>query len=211
MKIAVIGSGYVGLVTGAGFSNFGNHVTCVDIDAARVERLRQGEIPFHEPGLAELVQRNARQGRLVFTTDTAEAVREVDVVFLAVGTPSRPDGAADLRYLVEAARQVGKGLTASYTAAGKSREGFIQLAVQMGYNKTEAIRLADQLIAIPNVSRTARLTAQKKDLDTKLAAAQKQLASPNLTKERRAQPVPQATPRVVEQPVAEQEPAAQTS
>ncbi len=115
MKIAVIGSGYVGLVTGAGFSNFGNHVTCVDIDASRVERLRRGEIPFHEPGLSELVQRNARQGRLVFTTDTAEAVREVDVVFLAVGTPSRPDGAADLSYLVEAARQVGRGLTASGT------------------------------------------------------------------------------------------------
>ncbi|HSK02305.1 MAG TPA: UDP-glucose/GDP-mannose dehydrogenase family protein [Kofleriaceae bacterium] len=115
MKIAVIGSGYVGLVTGAGFSNFGNHVTCVDIDAARIERLRRGEIPFHEPGLAELVQRSARQGRLVFTTDTAEAVREVDVVFLAVGTPSRPDGAADLSYLLEAARQVGKGLAAPGT------------------------------------------------------------------------------------------------
>jgi UDPglucose 6-dehydrogenase len=82
----------------------------VDIDQARIERLRRGEIPFHEPGLAELVQRSARQGRLVFTTDTAEAVREVDVVFLAVGTPSRPDGAADLSYLLEAARQVGRGL-----------------------------------------------------------------------------------------------------
>jgi UDPglucose 6-dehydrogenase len=115
MKIAVIGSGYVGLVTGAGFSNFGNHVICVDIDPARIERLRRGEIPFHEPGLSELVQRNARQGRLAFTTDTAEAVREVDVVFLAVGTPSRPDGAADLSYLLEAARQVGKGLAAPGT------------------------------------------------------------------------------------------------
>jgi UDPglucose 6-dehydrogenase len=82
----------------------------VDIDQARIERLRRGEIPFHEPGLAELVQRSARQGRLVFTTDTAEAVREVDVVFLAVGTPSRPDGAADLSSLLEAARQVGRGL-----------------------------------------------------------------------------------------------------
>jgi UDPglucose 6-dehydrogenase len=110
MKLAVIGSGYVGLVTGAGFSNFGNHVTCVDIDAPRIERLRRGEIPFHEPGLAELVQRNAKQGRLVFTTDTAAAVRDTDLVFLAVGTPSKPDGAADLSYLLEAARQVGRGL-----------------------------------------------------------------------------------------------------
>jgi len=110
MKLAVIGSGYVGLVTGAGFSDFGNHVTCVDIDQARIERLRRGEIPFHEPGLSDLVQRNAKQGRLVFTTDTAEAVRDAEVVFLAVGTPSRPDGAADLSYLLEAARQVGRGL-----------------------------------------------------------------------------------------------------
>ena len=110
MKLAVIGSGYVGLVTGAGFSDFGNHVTCVDIDQARIERLRRGEIPFHEPGLSDLVQRNARQGRLVFTTDTVEAVRDAEVVFLAVGTPSRPDGAADLSYLLEAARQVGRGL-----------------------------------------------------------------------------------------------------
>jgi UDPglucose 6-dehydrogenase len=120
MKLAVIGSGYVGLVTGAGFSDFGNHVTCVDIDEARIERLRRGEIPFHEPGLSELVQRNARHGRLVFTTDTAEAVREADVVFLAVGTPSRPDGAADLSYLLEAARQVGRGLGSGTVVVTKS-------------------------------------------------------------------------------------------
>ncbi len=110
MKLAVIGSGYVGLVTGAGFSDFGNTVTCVDIDTSRIERLRRGEIPFHEPGLSELVQRNARQGRLLFTTDTLEAVRDAEIVFLAVGTPSRPDGSADLSYLFEAARQVGRGL-----------------------------------------------------------------------------------------------------
>jgi UDPglucose 6-dehydrogenase len=120
MKLAVIGSGYVGLVTGAGFSDFGNHVTCVDIDQARIDRLRQGEIPFHEPGLSDLVQRNARAGRLVFTTDTVEAVRGVDVVFLAVGTPSLPDGAADLSFLLEAARQVGRGLTANTVVVTKS-------------------------------------------------------------------------------------------
>src|SRR5262245_30152684 len=115
MKLAVIGSGYVGLVTGAGFSDFGNHVTCVDIDQARIDRLRRGEIPFFEPGLPELVQRNVKQGRLTFTSDTVDAVREAEVVFLAVGTPSRPDGAADLSYLLEAARQVGKGLGAHGT------------------------------------------------------------------------------------------------
>ena len=120
MKLAVIGSGYVGLVTGAGFSDFGNHVVCVDIDQSRIERLRRGEVPFHEPGLPELVQRNARQGRLVFTTDTADAVREAEVVFLAVGTPSRPDGAADLSYLVDAARAVGRGLTGPTVIVTKS-------------------------------------------------------------------------------------------
>jgi len=120
MKLAVIGSGYVGLVTGAGFSDFGNHVVCVDIDQSRIERLRRGEVPFHEPGLPELVQRNARQGRLVFTTDTADAVRDAEVVFLAVGTPSRPDGAADLSYLVDAARAVGRGLTAPTVIVTKS-------------------------------------------------------------------------------------------
>src|SRR3954469_13878561 len=120
MKLAVIGSGYVGLVTGAGFSDFGNHVTCVDIDASRVERLRRGEIPFHEPGLAELVQRNAKQGRLVFTTDTLEAVKTAEIVFLAVGTPSRPDGSADLSYLFEAARAVARGLAAPTIIVTKS-------------------------------------------------------------------------------------------
>jgi len=120
MKLAVIGSGYVGLVTGAGFSDFGNHVVCVDIDQSRIDRLRRGEVPFHEPGLPELVQRNARQGRLVFTTDTAEAVRDAEVVFLAVGTPSRPDGAADLSYLLDAARQVGRGLTGPTVIVTKS-------------------------------------------------------------------------------------------
>ena len=120
MKIAVIGSGYVGLVAGAGFSDFGNHVTCVDIDPARIERLSRGEIPFHEPGLSDLVQRNARQGRLVFTTDTAAAVQGTEVVFLAVGTPSRPDGSADLSYVLEAARQVGRALTGYAVIVNKS-------------------------------------------------------------------------------------------
>jgi len=120
MKLAVIGSGYVGLVTGAGFSDFGNHVTCVDIDQGRIERLRRGEIPFFEPGLPELVQRNAKGGRLVFTTDTAEAMRDTDVVFLAVGTPSRPDGAADLSYIVEAARAVGRALGPGTVVVTKS-------------------------------------------------------------------------------------------
>jgi UDPglucose 6-dehydrogenase len=99
MKIAVIGTGYVGLVTGTCFADSGNHVTCVDIDEAKIEALRQGEIPIYEPGLAELVGRNVEAGRLHFTTDLAVAVKPAKLVYLAVGTPQRDDGAADLRAL----------------------------------------------------------------------------------------------------------------
>jgi UDPglucose 6-dehydrogenase len=111
MRLAVIGTGYVGLVAGAGFSDFGNDVVCVDVDADRVRRLSQGEIPIHEPGLAELVRHNLDARRLSFTTDTAAAVKGADVIILAVGTPqSEVDGSADLRFIDEAARQVGRAL-----------------------------------------------------------------------------------------------------
>ncbi|MGE0545674.1 MAG: UDP-glucose/GDP-mannose dehydrogenase family protein [Kofleriaceae bacterium] len=115
MNIAVIGTGYVGLVTGAGFSEFGNHVTCVDVDTARIDRLRRGEVPFFEPGLPELLKRNTAQGRLEFTTDTAAAVANAQLVFLAVGTPSLPDGDADLSQLRTAAEQVARALGPSLT------------------------------------------------------------------------------------------------
>ena len=99
MKIGVVGTGYVGLVTGTCFANSGNTVTCLDINAEKIARLEQGEIPIYEPGLAELVRRNAQAGRLRFTTDTATAIRDADVVFLAVGTPPSADGSADLSAL----------------------------------------------------------------------------------------------------------------
>ena len=110
MKIAVIGTGYVGLVTGAGFSDFGHDVTCVDIDRDRVDLLRRGEIPFYEPGLSDLVKRNSALGRLRFTTSTAEAVPGAQAVFIAVGTPSSDDGSADLSYVLEAAKQIGAAI-----------------------------------------------------------------------------------------------------
>jgi UDPglucose 6-dehydrogenase len=107
MKIAMIGTGYVGLVTGTCLADSGNEVTCVDIDQAKIERLEHGEIPIYEPGLSELVVRNAASGRLKFTTKTAEAVRTAKLVFIAVGTPTseRPEdkGAADLKYVWKAA------------------------------------------------------------------------------------------------------------
>ena len=121
MRLAVIGTGYVGLVAGAGFSDFGNDVVCVDLDAARVARLEQGEIPIHEPGLAELVRHNLDARRLSFTTDLAAAVKDAEVVILAVGTPqSEVDGSADLRFIDEAARQVGRALTGYAVIVTKS-------------------------------------------------------------------------------------------
>ena len=111
MKITVVGTGYVGLVTGAGFSDFGHDVTCVDIDAERVAKLRRGEVPFYEPGLHDLIKRNTTLGRLRFTTTTAEAVAGASVVFIAVGTPSSSDGSADLSYVMRAAREIGEALT----------------------------------------------------------------------------------------------------
>jgi UDPglucose 6-dehydrogenase len=106
MNIAIIGTGYVGLVSGACFADFGHSVICVDSDAARVARLTAGEIPFYEPGLGELVERNTAAGRLSFTTDTASAVRDSLVIFLAVGTPEGADGAADLSQIASAAAAI---------------------------------------------------------------------------------------------------------
>lgn len=111
MKIAMIGTGYVGLVSGACFSEFGVNVCCVDKDAGKIERLKRGEIPIYEPGLEDLVEKNAKAGRLSFTTDLAEAVAGADAVFIAVGTPTRRgDGHADLSYVYAAAEEIGRAL-----------------------------------------------------------------------------------------------------
>ena len=107
MRVAMIGTGYVGLVSGACFADFGHTVTCIDKDAGKIDRLKQGEIPIFEPGLDDLVARNVREGRLFFTTEAAEAVRGADAVFIAVGTPSRRgDGHADLSYVYAAAEEI---------------------------------------------------------------------------------------------------------
>jgi UDPglucose 6-dehydrogenase len=111
MHISVIGTGYVGLVTGACFAEFGVNVTCMDNDAARIEKLEKGEVPFFEPGIAELVAKGVKEGRLSFTTDIAKAVDKALVIFIAVGTPPRGDGSADLSYVEE----VGKGIARHMT------------------------------------------------------------------------------------------------
>jgi UDPglucose 6-dehydrogenase len=108
MNIAVIGTGYVGLVTGACFSEFGVHVTCVDNDAEKIAALERGDIPIYEPGLEDLVARNTRGGRLKFTTASDEAIDQALVIFIAVGTPPLEDGSTDLRYVEEVARQIGR-------------------------------------------------------------------------------------------------------
>jgi UDPglucose 6-dehydrogenase len=111
MKIAVIGTGYVGLVAGAGFSDMGGDVVCADIDASKIAMLKRGEVPIYEPGLDKLIGHNVKEGRLSFTTDVAAAVAGAEVVFLAVGTPPRPDGSADLSYIFQAAETAVKSLT----------------------------------------------------------------------------------------------------
>ena len=108
MKIAVVGSGYVGLVSGACFAEMGVDVTCVDIDAEKISRLRRGEIPIYEPGLDEMVLRNMQEHRLHFTTDLAACIDDVEIVFSAVGTPPDEDGSADLHYVLDVARTFGR-------------------------------------------------------------------------------------------------------
>jgi UDPglucose 6-dehydrogenase len=121
MRLTMIGTGYVGLVSGACFSEFGHHVVCVDVNAEVVERLTRGEIPIFEPGLADVVARNVRAGRLSFTTDLAAGVAGADAVFIAVGTPTRRgDGHADLSYVYAAARQVAEAVTGPCVLINKS-------------------------------------------------------------------------------------------
>jgi len=111
MNIAIVGSGYVGLVTGACFAEIGVNVTCVDVDRNKIEKLKQGEIPIYEPGLKELVQKNQKAGRLDFTTSLESVLDKVQVIFSAVGTPPDEDGSADLKYVLQVARTIGRYMT----------------------------------------------------------------------------------------------------
>lgn len=110
MNIAIVGTGYVGLVSGTCFAEMGVDVTCVDIDQKKIEKLIQGQIPIYEPGLEEMVLRNYKEGRLHFTTDITTCLDDVEIVFSAVGTPPDEDGSADLRYVLEVARSVGRNM-----------------------------------------------------------------------------------------------------
>ncbi|MCX7865220.1 MAG: 3-hydroxyacyl-CoA dehydrogenase NAD-binding domain-containing protein, partial [Novosphingobium sp.] len=121
MKIAIVGSGYVGLVSGACFADFGHDVVCIDKEQTKIERLKAGIMPIYEPGLEELVQRNARAGRLAFTTDLAEGIKGVQAIFIAVGTPSRRgDGHADLSFVYAVASEIGANLSNPAVVVTKS-------------------------------------------------------------------------------------------
>lgn len=120
MNVTMIGTGYVGLVTGTCFAEFGLDVTCADIDADKIALLERGEVPFYEPGLAEKITQNVEAGRLTFTTDVGAAIRDADAVFIAVGTPARDDGGTDLSFIDAVAHEIGKNLNGYKVIATKS-------------------------------------------------------------------------------------------
>lgn len=148
MKITIIGTGYVGLVTGACLAELGNHVFCLDLDQRKIDILNQGGIPIHEPGLEAMVQRNYSAGRLVFSTDIEASVAHGDVQFIAVGTPPDEDGSADLQYVLAAARNIGKHMQGFKIIVDKStvpvgtaervskviREELAQRAIELGFS-----------------------------------------------------------------------------
>ncbi|MDQ6646757.1 MAG: UDP-glucose 6-dehydrogenase, partial [Pseudomonadota bacterium] len=120
MKVTIFGTGYVGLVTGACLAEMGNHVLCVDIDAAKVDGLKQGDIPIFEPGLEDIVRRNHAGGRLDFTTDAAAAIAHGELIFIAVGTPPDEDGSADMKYVLAVAGSIGQHLSSYTVVVNKS-------------------------------------------------------------------------------------------
>lgn len=120
MKISVIGTGYVGLVTGTCLAELGNTVTCIDIDKTKISKLKRGKIPIYEPGLEELVKRNKKQKRLFFSTSLQNSLKDTDIIFIAVGTPPKSNGEADLKYVKDAAKEIGKNLKHYIVIANKS-------------------------------------------------------------------------------------------
>ena len=138
MKIAIVGTGYVGLVTGTCFSDVGIEATCVDIDQKKIENLKKGILPIYEPGLEEMVERNVKKGRLKFSTNLAESIIGAEVVFIAVGTPPDEDGSADLKYVLAVAAEIGRTMQQSLVVVTKS-------TVPVGTSHKVRKALADEL------------------------------------------------------------------
>ncbi|MCG6950926.1 MAG: UDP-glucose 6-dehydrogenase, partial [Betaproteobacteria bacterium] len=141
MNVTIIGSGYVGLVTGACLADVGNQVLCLDVDHAKIEALNAGRIPIFEPGLEAIVQRNRSAGRLLFSTDVAASVAHGELQFIAVGTPPGEDGSADLRHVLDAARAIGRSMEHYRVIVNKS---------------TVPVGTADQVRAVVTESLAAR-------------------------------------------------------
>ncbi len=147
MRITMVGTGYVGLVTGTCFANMGNHVTCLDVDPRKIDMLRNGQSPIYEPGLEELILRNARSGRLKFTTEKAEAYQSAEIIFICVGTPSDEKGHADLKYVLAAADDIGQAIEAGpgSTGSGEDRRAkiiVVKSTVPVGTNAKVKARIA---------------------------------------------------------------------
>lgn len=141
MRITMVGTGYVGLVTGTCFANVGNDVTCLDIDQAKIDKLNNGISPIYEPGLDEMIQRNTKAGRLTFTTDAASAYQSAEVVFICVGTPSDAEGHADLKYVLAASADIGKAIESGPGTTGggdderRAKIVVVKSTVPVGTNK----------------------------------------------------------------------------
>ena len=146
MNIAIVGTGYVGLVSGACFAETGVNVTCVDVDEKKVERLKNGEIPIYEPGLDQLVLKNVKAGRLKFTTDLASVLNDQEIVFSAVGTPPDEDGSADLRYVLQVAQTIGENLNRYIVVVTKST---VPVGTARKVHQTISAALAKRGVDVP--------------------------------------------------------------
>ena len=135
MQLTMVGTGYVGLVTGACFAETGNHVTCLDVDARKIDLLRRGESPIYEPGLSDLLHRNIAAGRLKFTTEKFEAYRDADAIFICVGTPSDEDGSADLKYVLAVAEDIAAALE-RIGPGGRTKMVVVKSTVPVGTSHT---------------------------------------------------------------------------
>lgn len=162
MKITVVGTGYVGLVTGTCFAESGNDVTCVDIDAGKIERLKQGIIPIYEPGLTELVLRNYSTGRLQFTTDLTSVTPDAKCIFIAVGTPQGDDGAANLTALWKVVDQIAPHVSPESVVVIKS-------TVPVGTNRKTWERLKEKK---PDAKSTSAPTQNSSKRDARLMTSQ---------------------------------------
>src|SRR5258706_11875254 len=147
MKIAVVGTGYVGLVLGACLAENGNTVVCVDKDESKVNTLKAGRMPIYEPGLEELVRRNDHEERLTFTTDLPSAVRASDFVFIAVGTPQGEDGSADLQHVLSVAKDIGRSMN-KYTGVGDKGPG--RVGTRDGGRETIAAETNNDITVVGN-------------------------------------------------------------